>query len=75
MGWFEEDVKVEPNPSEPKVNVTVKDDKGRAMWSIQKERPGSRLEIAGAMAGVLSWEARGDAIAAGAVKRQAAVIW
>lgn len=51
--------------------VNVKDDEGRPMWTLQKERAGSPLEIAGAIAGVLSWEARGDAIAAGATKRRA----
>jgi hypothetical protein len=50
--------------------LNVKDDEGRPMWSIQKERPGSPLQIAAAVAGVLSWEARGDAIAAGAKKKR-----
>lgn len=52
-----------------KAPLNVKDDEGRPMWAIQKERPGSPLKIDGAMAGVLSWEARGDAIAAGAKKK------
>jgi hypothetical protein len=47
--------------------LLVKDDEGRPMWSIQKDRRGSPRKIDAAMAGVLSWEARGDAIAAGAL--------
>lgn len=53
-----------------KQETNVKDDKGRPMWSLQKEGPSSPLEIAGAVAGVLSWEARGDAIANNAKKRR-----
>lgn len=49
-----------------RMKLNVKDDEGRPMWSIQKDRPGSPNKIDAAMAGVLSWEARGDAIAAGA---------
>lgn len=52
-----------------KARLNVKDDDGHPMWSIQKERPGSPLKIDGAMAGVLSWEARGDAVAADAKPR------
>jgi hypothetical protein len=48
--------------------LKVVDDNGRQMWTIQKDRPGSPQKIDGAMAAVLSWEARGDAIAAGATK-------
>lgn len=48
----------------------VKDDEGRPMSSIQKERPGSPLKIDAAMAGVLSWEARGDAIASGQLAKR-----
>jgi hypothetical protein len=53
-----------------KMPLNVKDDDGRPMWSIQKERPGSPLKIDGAMAATISWEARGDAIAAGATKQK-----
>lgn len=35
------------------------------LWILRKERPDSPLKIDGAMAAVLSWEARNDAIAAG----------
>ena len=41
------------------------DDVG-ALWVIAKERPGSPHKIDGAMAACLSWEARMDAITAGA---------
>jgi hypothetical protein len=46
--------------------MNVKDDVGRAMWTLAKPEP--RLKIDAAMAGALSWEARGDAIAAGVKK-------
>lgn len=46
--------------------LNVKDDQGRPMWTLQKDRPNSPAKIDAAMAGVLSWEARGDAVAAGA---------
>jgi stage V sporulation protein SpoVS len=41
------------------------------MHTLSKDRPDSPSKIDGAMAGVLSWEARGDAIAAGAKPRTA----
>lgn len=50
--------------------MNVKDDEGRPMWAIQKERPGSPLKIDAAMAGVLSWEARGDCIASGELEKK-----
>jgi HK97 family phage portal protein len=52
------------NAKKQKVNVT--DDKRLEMHTIAKDRPESDNYINGAMAGILSWEARGDAIAAGA---------
>lgn len=48
----------------------MRDDDGRPLWTIQKERPGSPNKIDGASAATLSWEARGDAIASGALKRR-----
>jgi len=48
--------------------LTVKDDDGRPMWTICKDRRGSPNKMDAAMAGGISWEARGDAIAAGALK-------
>lgn len=44
-----------------------RDEQGRALWLIQKERPDSPQKIDLAMAGALSWEARTDAIASGAM--------
>lgn len=45
--------------------LTLKDDQGMPLWTIYKERPDSPHKIDLAMAGVLSWEARRDALAAG----------
>jgi hypothetical protein len=39
------------------------------MFGMQKVRPGSPLKIDGAMAGCISWEARGDCIAAGDLEK------
>jgi hypothetical protein len=44
----------------------AKDDEGRPMYEISKDRPDSPRKMDAAMAAVLSWEARGDAIAANA---------
>ncbi len=44
-----------------------RDDDGELMWTIQKERPDSPLKIDAAMAGCLSWQARQDAVASGAL--------
>lgn len=51
-------------------HLQVRDDEGRKLWTIQKERPDSPHKIDAAMAAVLSWEARGDAVAAGMLKPQ-----
>ncbi len=45
---------------------TIKDDEGVPMYDLQKDRRGSSLKIDAAMAAILAWEARGDAIAADA---------
>jgi hypothetical protein len=45
------------------------DEDGRQMSVIGKERDDSPLLMDAAMAGCLSWEARGDAVAAGALKQ------
>ncbi len=42
------------------------DDEGKPLWWIQKERSDSPYKIDACMAAVLSWEARGDAVTAGA---------
>lgn len=45
--------------------LTIRDDKGDPMWIIQKERPDSPHKIDVAMAAILSWEARRDALTEG----------
>lgn len=47
------------------------DEEGKPLWVITKERSDSPHKIDDAMAGCLSWEARTDAIAAGAKKKRA----
>lgn len=52
-------------------NIRNEDDTAtgdRFLWLISKEQPSSRLKIDLCMAAVLSWEARGDAMAAGALR-------
>jgi len=46
-------------------DLSQRDEQGKAIWLIRKERPGSPLKIDLGMAAVLSWEARTDAIASG----------
>lgn len=46
-------------------NLRHKDEQGKPLWVIQKERSDSPHKIDAAMAAVLSWEARTDAVAAG----------
>ncbi len=41
--------------------VSVRDDEGRRLFTLTKDRPGSPRKIDAAMAAVLSWEARFDA--------------
>lgn len=48
-----------------KYPMNVFDDKHRQMHSMAKDRPDSPRKIDGAMASLLSWEARSDCIAAG----------
>lgn len=45
--------------------VTVRDDQGLPMWVIYKERQDSPHKIDAAMAAILSWQARNDALTAG----------
>jgi phage terminase large subunit-like protein len=52
---------------------TVKDEKGQPLWTIYKERTDSPHKIDAAMAAILSWEARGDALAAGVGVKQTSV--
>lgn len=51
--------------------LRVLDDENQPMHGLKKDRPDSPRKIDAAIAGVLSWEARGDAVAAGAKKRGA----
>lgn len=50
--------------------VSAKDDEKRPLFVIGKNRPDSTNKMDAAAAGVLSWEARGDAIASGAEKQE-----
>jgi hypothetical protein len=45
--------------------IGIRDDEGRQLWSVQKERSGSPLKIDAAVAAILSWQARNDALSAG----------
>lgn len=54
-----------------KAATKIRDDDGRWLWRIEKEHPKSPRKIDAAMAAILAFEARGDAIAAG-VKKKAA---
>lgn len=51
-----------------KEELTQRDEQGKALWLIRKERPDSPHKIDLAMAAILSWEARTDAVASGAAK-------
>lgn len=53
-----------------KRKIAVRDSDHRPMWLIEKDKPMSPRKIDGASAGTLSWEARGDAVAAGAEAQQ-----
>lgn len=46
-------------------DVLERDEQGKPLWLIRKDRPDSPNKMDLAMAGTLSWEARTDAIAAG----------
>jgi phage terminase large subunit-like protein len=45
--------------------VAVRDEKGEQLWTIYKDRPDSPRKIDAAMAAILSWEARRDAVTLG----------
>jgi phage terminase large subunit-like protein len=45
--------------------LNLRDENGQPLWTIYKERPDSPHKIDAAMAAILSWEARSDALAAG----------
>ena len=46
--------------------IGTRDENGEPLWIVEKARPGSPDKIDGAVAAVLSWAARSDAIASGA---------
>lgn len=48
-----------------KQSVNVYDDDHRKMFVVRKDRPHSPKKMDGAVASIISWEARGDCIAAG----------
>lgn len=50
--------------------TNLRDDEGRKLWVIHKERPDSPNKIDAAMSAALSWKARTDAIADGALNRR-----
>ena len=50
-------------------NETALDEDGQPLWTIRKERRDSEKKIDLAVCAVIAWEARGDAIAAGATKK------
>ena len=53
--------------------LAMRDETGAPLWVMQKERPDSPHKIDAAMAGCLSWEARCDALTAGAGTAEASV--
>lgn len=53
-----------------RVPVPFWDEEQQQLWRISKDRPDSEKKIDAAMAGLLSWECRGDALAAGAKKAE-----
>jgi phage terminase large subunit-like protein len=53
--------------------LKLRDEEGKQLWTIYKERTDSPHKIDAAMAAILSWEARGDALAAGIGVRRKSV--
>lgn len=51
-------------------DVLERDEQGKPLWLIRKDRPDSPNKMDLAMAGTLSWEARTDAIAAGVPEQE-----
>jgi phage terminase large subunit-like protein len=51
-------------------DLPERDEQGQPFWLIQKARPDSPQKIDLAMAAVLAWEARTDAIAAGVLDHE-----
>lgn len=50
--------------------LNERDDRGERLWTVGKERPDSPHKIDPAVAAIISWEARSDAIAAGALNER-----
>lgn len=53
--------------------LNIRDEDGIPLFTIYKERPNSPHKIDVAMSAILSWEARRDAVSAGAVKKSRSV--
>ena len=53
--------------------LRIRDEDGKPLWTIYKERSDSPHKIDAAMAGILSWEARNDALTAGVGQVQQSV--
>jgi hypothetical protein len=51
-------------------SIHVRTETDEPLWLIKKDRPDSPNKIDVAMAGCLSWEARGDAVASGALTKK-----
>jgi len=56
-----------------KAEINSRDEQGKRLWKIQKDAKDSPNKIDVAMAAVLSWEARNDAIAAGVLMEPVSV--
>lgn len=52
-------------------DLPVRDEDGQPLWTIEKERRDSPKKIDLSMCGILSWQARLDALKAGEMKRRA----
>lgn len=53
--------------------LTIRDEEGQPLWTIYKERPDSPHKIDTAMAAILSWQARSDAVTLGIGQEQESV--
>jgi phage terminase large subunit-like protein len=56
-----------------RADIPMRDEDGKPMWVIYKERPNSPRKIDAAMAAILSWQARTDALTLGVGKRESSV--
>lgn len=53
--------------------LNIRDELGERLWTIYKEKPDSPHKIDAAMAAILSWEARRDALASGEINKKESV--